>query len=90
MTYDQWKDPTDDGASEPEICPVCAGAGFVVDWDDCPSWCDECGASGEIDPKRAEQLAREVASCVSISSYLDDRAWARNVWRRIFLFWKRD
>lgn len=68
-----WPDPTDDGASEPVPCTVCAGTGYVVEDDGARDWCDECGASGEIDPKRADQLAREVASCISISSYLDDR-----------------
>jgi hypothetical protein len=49
---------------------VCAGTGYVVEYDGARDWCDECGASGEVDPKHADKLAREVASCVSISSYL--------------------
>ena len=68
-----YQDPTDDGAWEPVVCPVCAGTGYLIEHDGARDWCDECGASGEVDPKRAEQLAREVASCVSISSYLDER-----------------
>jgi len=72
VTYDQWKDPTDCGEWEPVPCPVCAGTGYVYDFDDCLDWCDECGASGEVDPSYAEKLARERASCVSISSYLDE------------------
>ena len=75
MTYDQWKctDPADDGAWEPVRCTVCAGTGYVAEHDGALDWCDECGASGEIDPAHAERLAREIASNVSISSYLDDR-----------------
>lgn len=74
MTYDQWKttNPADDCLG-PEPCPICAGTGYVVEHDNALDWCDECGASGEIDPAHAERLARERASCVSISSYLDDR-----------------
>jgi RecJ-like exonuclease len=70
-SYDQWKDPTDDGAWEDVPCPVCAGTGYIIDFADCLDWCDECGASGEVSPGHADKLAREVASCVSISSYLD-------------------
>lgn len=64
-------DPTDDGAWEPVPCPVCAGTGYAVEDDGARDWCDECGASGEIDPAYADKLAREIASNVSISSYLD-------------------
>ena len=53
-------------------CPVCAGTGYIVEDDGARDWCGECGASGEIDPKERDRLAREIASCVSISSYLDD------------------
>jgi DnaJ-class molecular chaperone len=62
--------------SEPVPCPVCGGAGCR---DDDPEVsgavvpCDECGGSGEVPPEYADKLARERASCVSISSYLDDR-----------------
>lgn len=62
-----------EGEPEPEVCPVCAGTGYVVEECGARDWCDECGASGEIYPGRADQLAREVASRVSISSYLDER-----------------
>jgi hypothetical protein len=72
MTYDQWKDPADWGDWEPVPCPVCAGTGYMYDFADCLVWCDECGASGEIDPKELDKRAREIASCVSISSYLDE------------------
>jgi DnaJ-class molecular chaperone len=70
-----YQDPTDDGSWEPVRCPVCAGAGYVSgDPEGAPiEHCDECGGSGEIDPGRSDKLARERASCVSISSYLDDR-----------------
>ncbi len=68
-----YQDPPDDGASEPVPCPVCAGTGYVVEECGARDWCDECGASGEIDPTYAAKLAREIASCVSISSYLDER-----------------
>jgi DnaJ-class molecular chaperone len=67
-----WPDPTDE-SWEPVTCPACAGTGYVVENDGARDWCDECGASGEVDPQHADKLARERASCVSISSYLDDR-----------------
>lgn len=72
-TYDQWKshNPADD-VPEDVPCPVCAGTGYVAEYDGALDWCDECGASGEINPAHADRLAREVASCASISSYLDD------------------
>lgn len=73
---DRYQDPTDDGASEPVRCPVCAGFGWM-DWDDdvCAGLidCTECGGIGEITPEQARRLGHERASCVSISSYLDDR-----------------
>lgn len=71
-----YPDPTDDGSSEPVHCPTCAGFGCV---DDDPEVrgalvdCHVCGGSGEVDPAQADKMARDRASCVSISSYLDDR-----------------
>lgn len=62
---------------EPELvaCPVCAGAGCLPgDPEGAPiESCDECGGSGDVHPAHADRLARERASNVSISSYLDDR-----------------
>ena len=66
-------DPPD--PTEPVTCPVCAGCGYEVEHEGYQilEACSECGGCGEVDPARADQLARERASCVSISSYLDDR-----------------
>lgn len=66
-------DPPD--AIEPVHCPICAGSGYEVEHEGYQifEWCHECWGSGEVDPARADKLARERASCVSISSYLDDR-----------------
>jgi RecJ-like exonuclease len=70
MAQPSWYGPDD---REDVPCPVCAGTGYVVEHDGALEWCDECGASGEIHPQHADKLAREIASNVSISSYLDER-----------------
>lgn len=67
----EWPDPTPDGPADDVPCPVCAGAGIIIDFDGCRDWCDECGASGEVSPARADDLAREVASRVSYDFYAE-------------------
>jgi hypothetical protein len=60
---------------DPVPCPVCAGTGYAIEDEGYPiyEWCSECWGCGEIEKPHADRLARERASCVSISSYLDDR-----------------
>ena len=73
MSYDQWKlatPPEYDGPEDDVPCPVCAGTGYIVEHDNALDWCDECGMSGEVSREYADKLARDRASCVSISSYL--------------------
>lgn len=64
MTYDQWKlaTPPEYEGPEPVECPMCGGSGYVVEDDGARDWCDECGASGEVEPAYAAKLARMIES----------------------------
>lgn len=74
MTARYPADPNDPYPGDEDVpCPACAGTGHVVERDGARDWCDECGASGEINRAHADKLAREVeASRTSISQKAND------------------
>lgn len=65
----EWPDPTPCDEDEEVPCPVCAGAGFIVEPDGARDWCDECGMSGMVAKRLPGQPWDEPA--VSFDYYAD-------------------
>ena len=54
-----WPEPDNDPI-EDVPCPKCGGSGYALDDEGRPAdGCDACGASGEVKPAHADQLARQ-------------------------------
>lgn len=57
MTYDEWifRTPADD-APDPimEVCDTCKGTCVIIDEDDWPCDCPDCGGTGEIEVEAEE------------------------------------
>lgn len=75
----EWPDPTpyEEETNDEVPCPVCAGAGFILEHDGARDWCDECGASGMVEKRL---LPRQPWDEPAVSfDYYADRARTRHL-----------